>query len=316
MKTAEAFEEILLFARACNSDVRVAFSGEFTEIITRFKNKTKLSGSRVAGKKIVAQFTREMKNSNLRNVMDTARRSMAAALLEASFYRYSNSEPKLHHWAPICYLSQFTRNTPQKSSRGAVIPSLDYSGLMIQESTLTDRSFAHKPKHNTGFYELSAERFFSIIESRYSNAILRIDVENPKTTDFYLATFVCMMVIQTMRSPHPGEKKFELRTLGDFANAIEELLDTLDEGFAYLHYSEKPLPFTPYAPTRARISVKGKRSWYFPLTSNLGFVLSEDKLDQADLERAVEGSRIATVKWAQRHGERLFGYTASDISNL
>lgn len=315
METKAAYEELLWLIRLQNPEVRDAFNGDFGKVLSHFSTNTRLTGSRKMGMATTAKVTNELKRSKpTGDLMTMVRRLTAATLLESAFHNYApNQAPKQHHWIPLCYLTRFTRSYPQPIKRGAHIPTLDYSIGMVDKIT-RDRSFIHPVKKSKGFYELSAEHFFSVVESRYSNALLRVESAKPRLSDFDMASFVSMLLIQTLRAPHPSQKSFNLRTLADFAKAAAELLDSIEAGYAYIVPSEEPLAFVPYAPTRKRIFVSGKQAWYFPVTSNLALVLSEERMTQAQQKRVTEGARISTVKWAQRNHEPLFGFGSYDLA--
>jgi hypothetical protein len=317
MNTADAYEELLLLVRAQHPSMRTGFDDSFHNVVATLSTNRKLAGTRQAGRAITTKFTTELKQTKPNaDVVVLARRLIATAILEASLYQYpALSVPLKHHWLPLCYSSNFTRGLPQAARRGASIPTLDYSSGEPIDRLVTDKSFVHGPAKDRGFYQLSAEKFFSIIEGWYDNSLKRLNQAKPSTTLFYKASFVAMLVIQTLRAPHPGTGKFKLRNLSDFATAAAKLLDSIETGYVYLVPSKKPLPFVAYAPTRHRVSVTDKQSWYFPLTSNLALIISEERLTNVKQQQMVEGSRASTIKWAQLHHKQLFGFTSVDLNH-
>jgi len=76
------------------------------------------------------------------------------------------------------------------------------------------------------------------------------------------------------------------------------------------------MPFLSYAPTRRRVLASGGVAWYFPISSHRALVVSQDELTKHQLEVLVEGSRIATVKWAHKHQQPLFGFGKHDFDEL
>lgn len=311
--TADIFDQILWTFRLDNPNYnRVLDGDDFVETVKNtaaFKRKKGFHNPFAA---TATKITRELKRERRpKSFMDQLRKSIATALVESAGHRYSPRDaPKIHHWIPICYLSQFTRGLEQRDSRGALIPMMDFSKTQNKNIIVGDKTFAHSARGGVGFFELTAERFFGIIESRYCNALMRLE-PGVEPYRFQMISYVSMLLIQHLRAPRAGE--FQFKDLHEFARALEELLDSIEEGHAYIEFSDEPFPFTPSTPTRERHFSDGGRAWHFPLSSNATLIFADRKLTEAERARMAEGSRISTVKTAKRNGTPLYGALMSDF---
>lgn len=314
MNTKETFDQIVWYYQVEYFNQNDLFDGDLVDVVKRMSNRKRFStDARKRLSESAARITRNLKQERTpRSFMTQVRQFIGAALIEASTYRYGQGAPKVHHWIPVCYLSNFTRGLEQKKSRGAYIPAVNFTEEGNELLIVSDKEFAHSPDGKKGFFELSAERFFAVIESRYCNALMRL-TPGQEPTRFHMVSYVSMLLVQHLRAPMEAEERFKLRSIAEFAKALEELLDTVEEGYAYIETSEEAFPFAPYAPTRARKFVDGARAWHFPLTSNVTLIFSERELTEAERARMAEGSRISTVKDARRRKQPLYGALETDF---
>jgi hypothetical protein len=316
MKTADEYEQLLWLIRTHNGSTREAFIQPFAKTIQLFTARKKNVSARNSAKAAIAGYLRELKSSAEKtNVMDITRKLIAVHMIDAATLAQPTNTAKLHHWLPLCYLRDFTLGIEQPLTRGAFVPTLNYDRGVQLQAVSSDKTFIHPANKNSGFYQDAAESFFGNVESWYSEVMNLLKLGHREPNNYELAMLVCMLVVQTLRSPRP-DGSFRLRTLSEFSTAADALMDSIGNGYAYVVPSEKPMPFLSYAPTRRRVLASGAVAWYFPISSNRALVVSQDELTKQQLEVLVEGSRIATVKWAHKNQKPLFGFGKQDFDEL
>lgn len=308
--TSDTFDQILWLFRIDNPNTCQYLDNDFFDAIEEISSLKGVGMAKVyadTATKVFRDLKRERKPKSL---MDHLRKTIATNLIASAAYRFAeNQAPKLHHWIPICYLSRFTRGLQQHRSRGALIPMIDFSSPR-RHSIVNDKEFAHRKGKDGGFFQLTAENFFAVIEARYENAASQLQYGiQPEFSQ--LVAFVAMLMVQHLRAPKNGN--FQTSQLHEFARELVELMDSIDNGHAYVEFSEEAFLFTPNTPTRQRNFTDGGRAWHFPLSSNATLIFADRELTEAERARMAEGSRISAMKTAKRNGTPLYGALETDF---
>lgn len=239
-------------------------------------------------------------------------------LVVAVAYRYSDCEPKKHHWLPVSYTRVFSVQQPQKAGenrRRCSIRSITFThdGEPIERS-VNDLHFAHGvDSEGRGFYHLNMEHFFCRMESSMAEARDK-GKRNKATGDLFpnVAT-AAFFVVQSVRNPHPSTKQFSLRTINGIVNGLMSAIDSLTE--AYTHFVTTPvrMAFTPYVPTRILNCSDGTRAMTFPVGPNRAFIITNKIISSASArDIAIRGNR-AVIQNARRTGTVIFGLNHKDL---
>lgn len=284
-------------------------SDDFHETLEQV-SKLKSANSRATLSKTLEKLLTDLKRNSTGDFMETLQRFLVIQLLVAATHRYGSNAPALHHWVPLCYLKNFTRGLNASAQRSQVVPGLRFlTNGVVERVSVADSQFAHGSSvKEGGYYELKAEYFFSIIESAYSATISsRIAGKSREMGKIYATA---MLLVQAIRAPRNGS--FELRGFREIVDYLEILVDGLEGTHVYLQSSNEPLAFSTHVPTRSR-RVKGGIVAYFPLSSDIALLVSSRDLDVSERLEMIEKSQQATISYARRTGETIYGILPEDL---
>jgi hypothetical protein len=253
------------------------------------------------------------------NIADLVTDLIFHQLIHGVSYRYSKSEPKVHHWLPVSYTRHFTPGP--KPKRGERLRRCDIQTLKFIHDgtaiagTVNDRHFAHGvDEEGNGFYHLSVEYFFCRIEAGAAEARDKTSEKNAGGNESYLyAALAAFFIVQSVRNPHPDSKQFSIRTISGVIDALIEALDNLPKIFVSAPKTHFRMAFTPYVPTRIRKLADGNTVFAFPLASHQAFTIAEVPITRKTARVIAQHSNDAVIKHARRTGSTIFGVTHKDI---
>jgi hypothetical protein len=232
-------------------------------------------------------------------------------------HRYiRNSAPKVHHWLPVSYTRHFA--TSSKGRKAGPIHCVKFSknGQMFG-TDVTDRHFAHaKESNGDGFYHLSMEKFFCLVEMKMGEARTKLELGGKHPENFSSVTTAAFFIVQSVRNPSPGHESFSIRNIGGVVAALIEVI----EKFKKIHcifavpQNRKKLVFTPYVPTRIRVLSDGTRAVYFPFAPNRGFIITDRVILNNTAMKIVEESNIAVVNHARRTASLIYGANSHQVA--
>lgn len=284
-------------------------SDDFHETLERLST-LKSSNSRATLSKTLDKLLTDLKRDPSSDFLESLQRFLAIQLLVAATHRYGSNAPALHHWIPLCYLKNFTRGLNEGGQRSQVVPGLRFlvNGV-VERIKVADSRFAHTEAAKTGgYYELKAEYFFSIVEGAYSSTISsRLAGKSREMGKIYATA---MLLVQSLRAPQEGS--FTLRGFREIVEHLEIIVDGLEGKHVYLQSSNEPLAFSTHVPTRSR-RVKGGIVSYFPMSSDVALLLSSRELEVDERLEMIKKSQQATIAYARRTGEAIYGIIPEDL---
>ncbi len=302
--------------RATLPHARASLEGDFSLVISRLANSTKMVGLRTQLSKQVALLLEELKRSaGLLPLNEAIQRYVALLMLEAACFRYEEGhEPVLHHWSPVGYMRRFGRQA--KGGRRVKLDSVSYNSGTWHEVEVDDRIFVHEPVDGVGFYQLNLERFFASVENRLGNAFDQMKLKNYGKMPYAIVAFVTFMLVQNLRQPSQDYRhgsSFSLRSLSMVAKELAATIDFMKPGFARMVSTDKPLAFTPYTPTRLRKHSDGTMTWFFPLSKHQALLYSQRELTPEEAKTTVETCRRAVIAQAKCTGTPIYGATKEEV---
>lgn len=215
--------------------------------------------------------------------------------------------PKKQHWMPVAYLRAFgTPTGTGKHNRSFRVPGVSFADKLILDFEIRDSSFIHDQVDDLGFYEDSAEQFFCLIESLYSQGRARQErpIDNCLVALFFF--------VQSVRNPRAGKRANHSR-LCDIVDAVLANIDAVGPGIqAEFLKTSMPMPFTPHVPAFVD-KIDGVKVYSLPIESKLLFSISTGELEDGSWKQIPRRYQKAVIAQALRRKSYLFGVEKNSV---
>jgi len=227
----------------------------------------------------------------------------------------SAHSPKVHHWLPLCFIKKF-RGSKVPNSRNYTVKSLRFTDSGVFQEEVIDTFFAHGiDEEGNGFYNLSVESFFSVIEALYLESTQKLTNPNQYKGARYvdLVRLYGFFLSQAVRNPRPELNVKSIRTINGFVNSLITMIDYVETPRGHFIQTDYDLFFTPYVPQREIKMSDSNHALVFPTSSRAAFIVSDVPLISEKAQNAVKTSQNSTLLEAKKNKLSIYGVTHSSF---